>query len=490
MKALRLLPLLALSACEVGPNYARPQLPTPPAYAEAAPTARTAITAEDADLSSWWSGLGDAELDSLVRRALKDNPDLEAAAAKVREARAQETSATAGLFPNVSGSGDAVKLDSQRNSKAQPSGSSGSSGSNGGSSGGGLAGLPIPSHLALYSAGFDATWEADIFGGVRRGIEAAKANAEAAEWARRDGQVSLAAETANAYLTLRAVQARITLGEAELKRQKDLFQLISARRQHGFVTELDVNQQNTQVAQAAAQIPQLQAQADAEIHALGVLIGQPPEALASELAAAAALPPPPMRLPTGLPSELLLRRPDLRQAERRLAAANAQIGVQTANLYPKLNLLGLASFASPQLQSLLSTQNFSTVGVGMLQVPLFDAGRREAAIKAAREEREQAFQAYRGAVLGAFREVEDALAKFRSEDERRTHLVEAAGSAERNLKIAQDQYGAGTVAFINVLQAENALLNSRDQLVQSDGQALSDLVSLYKALGGGWSAAG
>ena len=163
--------------------------------------------------------------------------------------------------------------------------------------------------------------------------------------------------------------------------------------------------------------------------------------------------------------------------------------MQTANLYPKLNLLGLASFASPQLQSLLSTQNISTVGVGMVQVPLFDAGKRGAAVKAAREEREQAFQAYRGAVLGAFRDVEDALARFRTEDERRTHLVEASGSAERNLKIAQDQYGAGTVAFINVLQAENALLNSRDQLVQSDAQALSDLTALYKALGGGWSAA-
>jgi multidrug efflux system outer membrane protein len=482
------LPLL-LAACEAGPNYVKPTLPTPPAYAESGATARTAIPAEDADLSSWWSGLGDAELDSLVRRALKDNPDLEAAAAKVREARAQETTATAGLFPSISGSGNVVKYDSQRGSSGATQ-TSNASGASGGSSGGGLAGLPIPSHLALYSAGFDATWEADIFGGVRRGIEAAKANTEAAEWARRDGQVSLVAETANAYLTLRAVQARIALGETELKRQQDLFQLISARRQHGFVTELDVNQQTTQVAQAAAQIPQLRAQADAEIHALGVLIGQTPESLTAELSPDQPLPPPPMRLPAGLPSELLLRRPDLRQAERRLAAANAEVGVQTANLYPKLNLLGLASFASPQIQSLLSTQNISTVGVGMLQVPLFDAGRRGAAVKAANEEREQAFQAYRGAVLGAFREVEDALAKFRSEDERRTHLVEASSSAERNLKIAQDQYGAGTVAFINVLQAETTLLNSRDQLVQSDAEALSDLVALYKALGGGWSAAG
>jgi outer membrane protein TolC len=194
-----------------------------------------------------------------------------------------------------------------------------------------------------------------------------------------------------------------------------------------------------------------------------------------------------MTLPTGLPSELLLRRPDVREAERRLAAATAQIGVQTANLYPRLDLLGLASFASPELSNLLSTQNFATILLGMAQAPLFDAGKREAGVTAAREEREQAFQAYRSAVLGAFRETEDALTRFKAEDDRRQRLAEAAAAAERNLKIAEDQYGAGTVSFINVVQAENAVLSSRDQLAQSDGQALSDLVAVYKALGGGWS---
>lgn len=482
-----LLPSLTLFACEVGPNYKPPSLPTPPAYAEAASTRKTAVTAEDADLSAWWKGLGDPELDSLIARALKDNPDLAVAAAKVREARAQEIAADADLLPKVSASGNVVKYDSQRNSPSRSTGQA--EGASSSSSSGGLTGLPIPSHLTLYSAGFDATWEADIFGGARRGVEAARANAEAVEWTRRDGQVSLVAEAANAYLTLRAIQARVALGQAELKRQQDLFQLIRDRRQHGFTTDLDVNQQTNQVAIAAAQIPQLQAAAAAQVHALGVLIGQPPETLARELAGdGSALPPEPMRLPAGLPSQLLLRRPDLRAAERRLAAANAQIGVQTANLYPKLNLLGLAAFASPQFQSLLSTQNFSTVGLGMIQAPLFEGGRIRAGIDEAKAEREQAFQAYRGAVLGAFREVEDALARFKSEDDRRAHLTEAVGAAERNLKIAQDQYGAGLVTFINVLQAENALLDSRDQLVQSDAQALADLSALYKALGGGWTA--
>jgi NodT family efflux transporter outer membrane factor (OMF) lipoprotein len=481
MKRLALLPVLLLAACEVGPDYVKPQLPSPAAYAEATSTTGTAVTAEDADLSTWWTQFGDPELNSLIERALKDNPDLEAAASRVREARAQETIAASALLPTLSGSANALKYDSQRNA---------SNGSASGAASGGLAGLPIPSHLNLYSAGFDASWEVDIFGGARRGIEAAKANTEASEWARRDGQVSLLAETANAYLTLRTLQARIALGQSELKRQQNLFQLISARRNNGFTTDLDVNQQSTQVATAAAEIPQLQAGASAQVHAIGVLIGQPPESLIQELAAdGPKLPPAPPTLPTGLPSELLERRPDLREAERRLTAANAQIGVRTADLYPKLNLLGLATLASPRIENLLSTQNFSTVGLGMIQAPIFSGGRIRASVAAAREERDQAFQAYRGSVLGALREVEDALVRFKAEDQRRKNLRDATQSAERNLQIAQDQYSAGTVTFINVLQAENALLNSRDQLVQSNSSALSDLVAVYKALGGGWSPA-
>jgi NodT family efflux transporter outer membrane factor (OMF) lipoprotein len=230
--------------------------------------------------------------------------------------------------------------------------------------------------------------------------------------------------------------------------------------------------------------------ASAQIHALGVLLGQPPETLAASLAARApALPPPPPTLPTGLPSELLLRRPDLREAERRLAAANAQIGVRTADLYPKLNLIGLGSFAAPKIQNLFETQNISTLGVGMLTAPIFDGGRARAGIAAAKEEREQAFQAYRGVVLGAFRDVEDALARFKAEDDRRTSLLRSVAAAQNTLKIAQDQYRSGLVTFINVLQAQNALLDSRDQLTQSDAQTLSDIVAVYKALGGGWTTA-
>jgi NodT family efflux transporter outer membrane factor (OMF) lipoprotein len=475
---------LILSACTVGPNYVPPQTASPPVFAEAASTQRTAILPASADLSAWWTGLNDPILNELIRRALADNPDLQTAASRVREARQQVRITAAAELPTINGSGNAVTVNSDRKS-------AGASSAAGSTAASGLAGLSIPSHLNLYSVGFDATWELDLFGGARRSIEAAKANVEAAEWARRDGQVSLMAEVANDYLTLRALQVRIAIGQAELKRQQDLFTLIRARRLSGFVTNLDVNQQTGQVAAAAAQIPQLDAQARGQIHALGVLVGQQPEYLTATLQplppGAVALPPPPPTLPVGLPSDLLRRRPDIREAERRLAAANAEIGVQEAALYPSVNLLGLGSFAGMSLDNLFSHQNLQSVGLASVSLPIFNAGKTRASIAVAKEERTQALLNYQKTVLGAFRDVEDALARYASEDTRRTSLAQSVDAAANSLTIAQDQYKTGLVTFINVLQAENALLNSRDELAQSDAQALSDLVSVYKALGGGWS---
>jgi NodT family efflux transporter outer membrane factor (OMF) lipoprotein len=470
------LPLALLAtACTVGPTYRAPQLPTPPAYAEAASTQRLQITPADADLSRWWTQFGDPLLDALVTEALAGNPDIATADSRVREAREQETVASAAEYPTLNGTTNALTLNSNR-----------SSGS--GAAGAGSSGIRIPSHTNLYSAGFDATWELDLFGGTRRSIEEARANTDSYRWAERDTRVSLVAEVANDYLTLRALQARIAVGQAELRRQKDLFTLIAARRKTGFVTNLDVNQQSTAVATAAAEIPQLQAQAKAEIHAIGVLLGQPPEALTARLAATgAALPPPPPTLPTGLPSELLRRRPDIRRAERRLAASNAEIGVRTANLYPKVNLIGLASFAGTSLDSLFSHQNLTSIGVAMASVPIFDAGKTRASIRVAREENRQAEIAYQTAILIALRDVEDALARYSAEETRRTSLAQSVVAAQGSLKIAQDQYRTGFVTFINVLTAENTLLNAEDQLTQSDAQVATDLVAIYKALGGGWT---
>ena len=319
-------------------------------------------------------------------------------------------------------------------------------------------------------------------------MEKARADTEASLWARRDGEVSITAEIANDYLTLRALQARIAVTTAALARQKDLFELIQARRRAGMVTDLDVHQQSTLVATSAAQIPPLDAEARAQIHALGVLLGAAPEALQDELSGGdATIPPPPPTLPLGLPSELLLRRPDIREAERRLAASNAQVGVKTASFYPKLNLVGLTSFAAMSLSDFLSSRNLMAAALGMASEPVFDAGRNRAAVSAAMEERAQAELAYRASVLGALRDVEDALARHAAEENRRVSLLAAVDAARGTLAIAQDQYRTGLVSFINVLQAQYALLNAEDQLTQSGALVVTDLVAIYKALGGGWS---
>jgi NodT family efflux transporter outer membrane factor (OMF) lipoprotein len=470
-----------VSGCTVGPDYKRPDLPTPPAYQDAQSTARTQITSDQADLSAWWTKFHDPVLDSLIKRALAGSPDIQTAMSRVREARQMEVETAAAEYPTVSATGNAVTFNSNRNSS---SGSTASSSTGSSAAGGGFV---IPTHENLYAAGFDATWEIDLFGGVRRSIEQARADTQSYEWALRDAEVSLTAEVANDYLALRAAQARTAVGEAELARQKSLFTLIEARRQTGFVTNLDVNQQSTAVATAAAQLPQLAAQARTQIHALGVLLGEPPEALTGELTAAGAIPPPPPALPLGLPSDLLRRRPDVRQAERRLAAATAGIGVETAKLYPQLNLIGLGAFASTQAGTVFEPQSLSSAAVGLLTQPIFDAGKRRAAVRAAREEREQAFLAYKTAVLGALRDVEDALTRYENEETRRASLAQAVSAAKGSLQIAQDQYRTGFQPFIDVLQSENALLNAEDQLTQSDASVATDLVAVYKALGGGWT---
>ena len=463
---------LCVSACTVGPNYVKPESPTPPAYVEATDTARTAIQPADADLSRWWTQIPDSTLQGLIQRALQNNLDLRTAASRVRQARQEEVIAGAKAYPSLSATASAVTLNS--NAPAPPPGATPTS--------------PIPRYLNLYAVGFDASWEVDLFGGVRRSVEEARANTEAYRWERRDAEVTLTAEVANDYLTLRAVQARIEVGEGELARQQDLFGLIGARRKAGFVTNLDVNQQSTAVATAAAQIPQLRSQAKSEIHALGVLLGETPEALESELATApAVLPPPPPTLPTGLPSELLTRRPDIREAERKLAASNAEIGVQTANFYPKLDLTGLGAFASMTPGSLFTAQHLASIGLAQVSQPIFEGGRLRASVRVAREKNVQATNAYRGAVLGALRDVEDALARFKADEDRRRSLAQAVTAATASRQIAQDQYGAGLVTFVNVLQSEYAVLSAEDQLTQADGQSLTDVVALYKALGGGWS---
>jgi NodT family efflux transporter outer membrane factor (OMF) lipoprotein len=480
----RFLPFAALllSGCaEVGPLFSEPEAATPQSFAaEAGPL--SVPEAGEADLTRWWSIFHDPELDSLISRGLAQNLDLKAAASRVRESREQEIIADAARQPNVSAAADTAQLHSGRNFFSSLFGGSSSSGSG--------SGAPAPSgggtNTSLYSLGFDATWEIDVFGGVARSVEAAKAGTEAARWQMRDGEVSLTAEIATDYIALRSAQSRLAILQDELKSQNATLDLIAARAKTGFVTQLDVNQQSALSATTEAQVPALEAQVRTMEHAIAVLMGVQPENLTAELDKTGPLPEIPASLPVGLPSDLLRRRPDIREAERKLAQATAEEGVAVSKLYPTFNLIGALNLASNSLGSLFNSTSLNEAGIGMISWPLFHGGSAHANIRAKEEEEQQAYLAYQKAVLVAVQNAEDALVRYAAEQRRSLALQKALARDQSSTTIALQQYRAGLTNYVNVLTAQSNELQVNDQLAESRQALSADLASLYKALGGGW----
>lgn len=472
MKRFLILLALLLAACEVGPDYKKPEVSTPASFSEL-PAASTQAPADDATLAKWWMHIDDPELQSLITRALGSNLNLKTAVSRIRESREQIIVAGAKEWPQLSATGTGTNIHSNSSPIAS-------------AIAGGSMAPTGPSNIKIYSAGFDATWEIDVFGGVRRGIEQAAANTEGAVWNMRDAEVSLSAEVANDYFTLRTAQVRIAILQEEISRQRETYGLIAARRRAGFVTQLDVNQQQTLVSNTAAQLPTVQAEAHTMEHAIAVLIGAEPEAIAQELETNRRFPEVRADLAVGLPSDLLRRRPDIRAAERKLAAATAGIGVAVSDLYPKFNLIGSAAFVGNHLDTLISGKNFSTIAFGSISWPIFQGGQVRANIRVNKEQTEQAYLAYQQTVLSALQETEDALTRYAHELQRQAALQATLHSAQSSEVIARAQYGIGLVTYINVLGAQFTVLNAEDQLAQSRQAAVQDLVSLYKALGGGW----
>ena len=496
-RALVLLAGAAISACTVGPDYHRPEAPTPPAFQEVGTKADAPLSqplaapVDEAQVQQWWKQFGDPELDSLVGRAMAGNLDLKAEVSRIRQSREQEVISGAAGLPHAGSSFAALRVND--NASTSPfstllGGQSGAQDGGAAAAQGGQGGAP--SHIDNFALAFDATWEVDLFGRVRRSVEAARAGTQAMVWAKRDGQVSLTAEVASDYLQLRDLQAQIAIAQQEVARQQDTFTIIRQQAETGFVTRLNVNQQQAQVQATIAAIPQLQAQARGQIHALGVLVGEAPEALAPELDKpnSDALPNAPQTLPVGLPSDLLRRRPDVREAERQLAQATANVGVQVARLYPSFNILALGAFAAPEFTDVFNANSATSAGVGLIQWPIFQGGQIRGNIRAARAQQDQAYYAYRKAILTALQDVEDSLARYQADQRRITAQKASVAASTNSLLIARQQYGVGLVTFINVLQAQQTLLNAENGMVQDQGQLAVDLASLYKALGGGWTA--
>ena len=491
MKRVSSIAFLAIAGCTVGPNYRPPTskaLELPDSYTAPRPAGTdTAI-----DLARWWNTFDDPILVGLIDKALAQNLDIAAAQSRLRAARLQVIAARSQGLPSLSATGNVNYLRFSKNAGFSSLSSlfGGSAGAGGGTGGGSTSGgITTPgSSITTYSAGFDASWELDVFGGRRRATEAARDQFEGALWSGRDTAVSLAAEVADDYLKLRATQESGRVLRDEIGRQQGVLTILNDSARAGLVPLNSNIQQTATIKSNQAALIQLQSQERTQIHAIAILLAQPPGSLVPELTVPQikALPIPPV-IPVGLPSELLRRRPDVRAAERQVAAATAQVGVQVAELYPKFNLMGLAELISSSLSNLISSDSIQLNGSAGVSFPIIDFGRNKALVGVAREQAEQSYLAYRKTVLQAIKDVEDALSQYRFESARNVALRETVDVSQVALSSALSQNRAGLVDFSNVLNAEVALLQARSQVVSSDALLRENIVALYKALGGGWS---
>jgi NodT family efflux transporter outer membrane factor (OMF) lipoprotein len=482
MKKLLCLAPLMLAGCTVGPNYAEPKMPTPPTYAE------TQGSEPTPDLQGWWHDWHDAELDRLIAMGLAGNPDVQSAIARIRESRAQITVARSAYFPQVNASGGTNYEKFSKNAGLSSLASLlGGGASAGGGSAGNANGIALPGDsITVYSAGFDASWELDVFGGTRRAVQGARARAEAAVWSARDAQLSLIAEIVDAYLQLRTLQARETIARAEVDRQTKRLAILEHTAQSGLTPQGDFIRQRAGLAQALAAVSPIVAEGKAQMHGLAILVGATPDTLIAELTTTSPPLPAPPVVPAGLPSQMLRRRPDVRMAERQLAAATADVGVAVADLYPRFTLTGGAQLISTALGNLFTGDSLQLTGAAQAMFPVLDWGKRKATVRQRKAQAQEAYYAYQKTVLGALRDVEDALIRIRSEQERNLALQGGLADATRAVQVVQSRQASGLVDYSAVLDAQQQEITTRDSLIQSDGALRRDMLALTKALGGGW----
>ena len=472
-----LIPLLVwlgvpVAGCKsVGPDYVAPQPTLPPSFAEAARASGQTEASFDDD--AWWKNFGDDTLDVLIAQALKSAPDLAEVQARVREARALQGIAGAARYPTADADGQyARNLGSDNVPTGVPPG-----------------GLGPGIHSNLWQAGFDASWEIDIFGGIRRGIEAANANLEAVAADRADVTLTLIAEVARYYIDVRGAQRRIEVAQKNLAIEQDLHALTQSLLAAGLAPRQDLLRAEAQVRDIEAAIPNFRTDERSAIYRIAALTDRPFTEVSAELSMPGAIPQSASEVPLGLPSELLKRRPDVRAAERRIAAANARVGAAQADLYPHFSLIGVAGLES------LSFSSFGNASSGYYQIGpgitwrIFDAGRIRFQVQVESARTAAASAAYERSVLDAFRDVETALVSYANSKVRRNELAaESAADAEAT-DIAKLLYERGVESFLPVLDAERSLYAADDALAQSERDSALALIALYKSLGGGWPSA-
>ena len=451
--------LLALAGCAAGPDYHAPPAPAlgvPAAYhMREARHAAVGQPLSDAELASWWRQFNDPLLDAAVERAIAANLDITQAEARLRQAREAEVQAGAGLLPSVGASGGAGR----NFTGAAPDSSA-------------------------FSLGVDASWQADIFGGIGRGVEAARAQAAASGYSLAAVRVSIIAEVVRNYIQLRLAQEQLRIARATVVNQRDNRDIAGWRVQAGLASSLDEQQARAQLAQTEATIPALETSLRNALNRIAVLTAQAPGDATAGLETPAAIPAPPAAIATGIPADTLRQRPDVRAAERGLAAATARVGVAEAQLLPSLGIsgnIGTSALSAGSQFDMIAGSLFANIG----QV-IFDGGSRRSQVRSQQAAVDEALAAYRQTVLGSLEDVENALVAGESASRRTDQLGIAADAASNSALLARMQYQSGLTDFQTLLTAEQSLLSARNGLASSRAEQALAVVQLYNALGGGW----
>jgi NodT family efflux transporter outer membrane factor (OMF) lipoprotein len=473
---------LLLAGCTVGPDYHAPapaSLGVPDQYAPPV-TARAAPppVGATADLAAWWRQFDDPVLADLVARATGGNLQIAQSVARLAQAREARIQAGADLLPSLTGSAGATRSFTRGGATSTVigggNGSPGAVVTTGGSSG-----------RTQLSVGVDASWQADIFGGIGRSLQAARAEEASAYFDLEGVRTAIAGEVATNYINARLAQARLAIARNTLLTQNENLQIAGWRVQAGLVSSLDVEQARAQRAQTAATIPRLESSYEQAVVRLGTLIGQAPGAVRGEMEAVRPIPRGPDGIAIGIPADTLRQRPDVRSAERQLAAATARIGVAQAAMLPALSIsgnIGTAAAGLGNLGSLITGSLFA----GIAQT-LFDGGRHRSQLRSARAAADQAFAGYRQTVLSGLEDVENAIQSVEAAKIRGAELAVAVEASNNAAIYARAQYRSGLIDFLTLLQSEQSLLSARDQLASAQGDEALALVQLYLALGGGWT---
>ncbi|WP_042261712.1 efflux transporter outer membrane subunit [Paraburkholderia heleia] len=483
---------LAITACTVGPNFEPPQATTPEVFNRTQAAQSPSKAVEGQFGPEWWTLFDDPVLNGLEKRLADANLDVAAASARLLQSRAERRVAGAAEYPTLDaaasynrerGSENGIlsllgvtptQTQSQSASGSAPLGVSAMPGSKG-----------SPAYN-LYQVGFDASWEIDIWGRVRRSVEAATALSEASYEDRNAVLLSARAELARDYVELRDTQELLRIANQNLEIANDALRLTQVRAHEGVTTDLDVSNASAQVENIESLIPTLESHSETTINAIGLLLGEEPGALRKTLGEPQAVPVLPAQVPIGFPSELVQRRPDIRKAEAELHAATASIGVAKADFYPRIMLNGSAGFQSLQLSSLASWASGQFVVGPSITFPIFEGGRLKGTLQLREAQQQEAAIAYKQTVLRAWQEVDDALVTYDAEQRRRDRLAQAVTMNERALSVARERYKAGALDYLDVLNVQKQLLEAQSNLEQSKATAATNLITLCKALGGGW----